>query len=121
MNEYMQVIYNILTPEEWEALVFMLLPVIGFVETAKRVFFIRMTKIRRKRWIYGISYLVGIIAGYAGYLFGSATIPIWFWVFSATLIGPASNMAVWGVTGVIAWKFPKLALALKGKKIDSPA
>ena len=119
MIEYINIIkqYALLlfTSSEWHALVMILIIVSAITETAKRVFFIRMTKINKKRWIYGTAFIIGLISGIAGLWLGKNIIPAWFWLVAGVISGPLSNMLHWVTLGVIAWKFPKLAEALKGK------
>lgn len=103
------------TKSEWHALIMLLLVTSSFTETAKRVFFVRMAKIKKKQWIYGTAFIIGVIASIVGFFIGKQTISIWFWVVAGSIAGPLSNAIHWLILGAIAWKFPKLAEALKGK------
>ena len=104
------------TKSEWHALFILIIVTSSLTETAKRVFFIRMPKIKKKQFIYGTAFIVGVIAAIAGAFIGKQTITLWFWVVAGVIVGPTSNMIHWLTIGAIAWKFPKLAEALKGVK-----
>lgn len=103
------------TKSEWHALIMLLLVTSSFTETAKRVFFVRMAKIKKKQYIYATAFIVGMAASIVGFFIGKQTISIWFWVVAGSIVGPLSNAIHWLTLGAIAWKFPKLAEALKGK------
>lgn len=117
--EYINIIkeYALLlfTKSEWHALIMIILVTSSFTETAKRVLFIRMPKIKKKQYIYGTAFMIGAIAGIVGSFIGKPSISIWFWVVAGSIAGPASNAIHWITLGAIAWKFPKFADALKGK------
>lgn len=118
--EYINIIkeYALLlfTKSEWHALIMLILVTSSFTETAKRVFFIRMPKIKKKQYIYGTAFMIGAIASIVGFFIGKPSISVWFWIVAGSITGPTSNAIHWLTLGLIAWKFPKLAEALKGKK-----
>lgn len=115
IKEYALLIFTV---AQWHAFIMMMIVTSSLTETAKRVFFIRMGKIKKKQWLYGTAFVVGIVASIAGSQLGEPTIPTWFWYVAAIIVGPVSNMIHWLTLGLIGWKFPKLADALKGKKTN---
>lgn len=106
----------IFTVSEWHALIMLLLVTSSITETAKRTFIARMASVQKNQWIYGTAFVVGAIASGIGSQIGAPSIPLWFWLVTGVLVGPLANMLHWITLGVIAWKFPTLATALKGTK-----
>ena len=116
INIFKEYALLLFTKSEWHALIMLILITSSFTETAKRVLFIRMPKIKKKQYIYGTAFIIGAIASIVGFFIGKPSIPTWFWIVAASIVGPVSNAIHWLTLGLIAWKSPKLADALKGKK-----
>lgn len=120
MTEYINIITNyallIFSKSEWHALLMLIFVTSAITETAKRVFFVRMNKGKKKQYIYATAFMVGIVAGISGAFIGKPTIPAWFWMVAGSIAGPVANMLHWLTLGLIAWKFPKLAGILSGNK-----
>lgn len=105
----------VFTPVEWHALGILALVVTAVTETTKRVFFIKFPKVRKKRAVYATATLVAITVSGAGALTTTGDVRPWVWLVAATTLGPLTNFLHWASLGVIAWKAPGLATALKGK------
>lgn len=120
MIEYLKIAGDyallIFSRSEWHALLMLVFVTSAITETAKRVFFIRMGKNKKKQYIYGTAFIVGLVAGAIGAYIGDPKISDWFWVVAAPIAGPVANMLHWLTMGVIAWKFPRLADTLTGNK-----
>lgn len=116
IEEVKTVLLQVLTPEQWKAWVFIIIITSGLTETAKRTFFLTMTKMRKKQWVYGTAFVFGCVtAGVGWYMVGVTYTPDYFWLMFGVTAGPVSNLLHWVTMGAIAWKFPDLAAALKGK------
>lgn len=119
MTEYIDIAIKyalmLFSKTEWHALTILLLITSSVTETAKRAVFVGYTKVKRNQYIYATAFCVGAISGLCGIYFGSPLISTWFWITAGMIAGPLSNMLHWLTLGLVAWKFPKLAEALKGK------
>lgn len=106
-----------LTAPQWRALIFLLLITSGVTETVKRVFLLRASAARKKQVIYSVAFVTGIAAGLLGWwLVGAADVPGYYWLTFGVIVGPLANFLHWATMGVVAWKFPGFAAALKGRK-----
>lgn len=115
MDTVIQYALMLFTIDEWHLLIVLLVVVSALTETAKRVFFIRWTKVRKKRAIYAASFIVAVLACVVAKVLTTGTIRIWVWPVAAVSLGPAANFVHWLSLGLLAWKFPALAASLKGK------
>ena len=108
---------QLLTLEQWKAWAFLVLISIALTEVGKRVFFVAMPKVRRKQWIFGTAFTAGILAATAGFaMVGTEWTPNYYWAMFGLTAGPISFFLHWATLGIIAWKFPGLATALKGPR-----
>lgn len=116
MTEIKELALQALTLDQWKTWIFLIVITSAVTETAKRVFFLRMAKLRRRQWVYGTAFVVGVLAGAAGFVMvGTAAIPDYYWALFAATSGPIANFLHWLTLGLIAWKFPGAADVLKGR------
>lgn len=115
--EYVNRIIELLTPPQWRALIFLLLITSAVTETVKRVFLLKVTAAVRKRVVYAVAFVTGITSGLVGWaMVGTAEIAGYWWLTFGVIVGPAANFLHWLSLGLVGWKFPGLAAALKGRK-----
>ncbi|MBD3609088.1 MAG: hypothetical protein HUJ30_00905 [Gammaproteobacteria bacterium] len=115
INMITQYALMLLDASQWHALVVMLLVVSLATEQIKRVFYMRLPKRKKRRRVYATSSLLAMVASVVGYLVDTTGIELWFWLFTASTVGPVANALHKVTLAVIAWKWPALADALKGK------
>lgn len=117
IEEVKAVLMQILTLEQWKTWVFIVIITSGLTETAKRTFFLTMTKVKKKQWVYGTAFTAGCITAVTGWsMVGVDSTPDYLWLMFGVTAGPVSNFMHWVTLGAVAWKFPELAAALKGKR-----
>lgn len=117
IDETVTAVLGLLTPEQWKTWLFLIVITSAMTETAKRVFFLRMASVKRKRFVYATAFVVGAMAAYFGYAtVGTEWTPVYYWAMFGVTAGPLANFLHWVTLGAIAWKFPGLADALKGKR-----
>jgi len=120
MMDYINIIIKyallIFDRSEWHTLLMLIFVTSAFTETAKRVFFAKMNKGKKKQYIYATAFIVGLIIGIIGTFIGDPKISAWSWLIAGSIAGPIANMLHWLTLGLIAWKFPKLAEILSGSK-----
>jgi hypothetical protein len=112
LSKYIDLILKLLTPEEWRGLFLILIMVTCIVEVIKRTLLVRLNRQRRKQIIYGTGFIVGIPCAWLLWPAHSA-VP---WIVFGVAAGPVANSLHWVTLILIAWKFPGLAYAIKGKK-----
>ena len=116
MNEYLGYALLLFDKSQWHVFVVMLLAVSAVTETVKWVFLLESGKNQKARVLYATAFVGGVLASIAGFYTSTVVLPLWFWGLSAVVLGPVSNFLHWLSLGLVAWKFPGLADALKGKK-----
>jgi len=117
LDNALELLKQLLTVEQWRAFIWLLVITSGVTETVKRVFLLRASALKRKRWVYAAAFLTGAVAATSGhFLAGDEFVPVYYWATFGVVAGPLANFLHWVTLGVVAWKFPALAEALKGKR-----
>lgn len=115
--DHFEIALQVLTLDQWKAFAFLVLIVASVAETYKRVFLAGASPARKRRHVYAVSFITGLIAGVTGWgMAGTDTVADYYWLTFGILAGPAANFAHWALMGAIAWKWPGLADALQGKR-----
>jgi len=117
VDKALELLQQLLTVDQWRAFIWIVITTSAITETVKRVFLLRASAFRRKRAVYASAFVTGNVAGFVGWaMVGTETVPAYYWVIFGAIAGPLANFLHWVTLGVVAWKFPALAEALKGKK-----
>lgn len=105
-------IVTMLSPKEWVALAWVLVVIYAVTESVKRSYIYTLPKIKRRKILYFCAFCIG--AGFSFLLWPDpSTVP---WYVPAVFAGPLSNFLHWLALSLIAWKFPRLADIISGKK-----
>ena len=116
-SSYISQLVGLLTPAEWKAWILVIIAVSGITETCKRVFLPAASPVRKKQVLYAVAFVSGFIAGVVGfYTSKDNAVSETMWIMIGVTAGPIANFLHWATLGLLAWKFPALASALKGKK-----
>jgi len=116
-DKLLELLPQILTIAQWKALIFLLIITSAITETVKRVFLLRVAALKKKRIVYAVAFVTGAVAGGLGWaMVGVEDVASYYWVTFGVIVGPLANFLHWVTLGVVAWKFPALAEALKGKR-----
>lgn len=103
-------------PGEWHVLIIMALVVTALTETIKRAFLAQMKAIPRRRAIYLTAVIASVLVAIAAWATHAEPVRPWFWWVAGISVGPITNFLHWATLGLIAWKWPGAAAALKGVK-----
>lgn len=114
---YLSKIIGMLSPMEWKTWILVIVVVSCMTETVKRVFLPQVTAVRRKQLIYAVAFITGLISAIVGYhITKEHLVSEIMWLMIGFTSGPIANFLHWITLGIVAWRFPGLAAALKGSK-----
>lgn len=116
MTEYIkpgiEFIVGSFTPKEWRSLLMSLIFVSSITEVLKRALWLGTAAKFKKRNLYLSAFGAGVVVSFFVWP-GNSLIP---WFIIGVTLGPVTNFIHWATLIAIAWKFPKLADIIKGKK-----
>jgi len=117
MNEYMEVLNKLFTPEQQTALVIITISVMILTQAFKNIYFGLYPvsgKARRKAILWLAALTFGISGGGIGYIAGIPQQPLWFWIFCGASSGGFAIGLFKLIIGII---WPKLQSVMSKQNV----
>lgn len=113
MDEYLDILNKLFTPQQQTALFIITIGVMSLTQAFKNIyfgFFPTSSKPKKKAIIWLFAFIMGVAAGITGFYTALPPQPLWFWLFSGVISGGGSIFLYRLIVEVI---WPRLGTMIK--------